>query len=155
MKENPTSPELISELSSPPSTDGTPRTSSSTDSEPLSVVTDQQDSALPTTTNNTWSSTSQTSDWDNWPSSPREIPRENPRNNLKEKLKNPEVPRRLKSLPPEKSKPRPTSEKPRKNTSRKSSLDLYIQSILLPFYCFRLILIWFTQFDKDSQFGKN
>ena len=62
MKENPTSPELISELSSPPSMDGTPRTSSSTDSEPLSVVTDQQDSALPTTTNNTWSSTSQTSD---------------------------------------------------------------------------------------------
>ena len=134
MKENQTSLKLISEFSSPTNTDGIPRISSSTDSELLSEVTDPLDSASLMTTNNTWSSTNQTSDWDNWPFSPREIQREKPRNNLKEKLKKPEVPKRLKSLPPEKSKPRPTLEEPRKSTSRKSSLDFVYSIHTFAFY---------------------
>ena len=148
MKENQTFPELISGISSPPSTDGMLRTSSFTDSELLSVVTDPVDSALPMTTNNTWLSTSQTSDSDNWAFFPREIQRESLRNNSKEKLKNPEVPKRLKFWLPEKSKPKPMSERPRNNTSRKSSHDLYIQSILLPFYSIRNFIHWISLFFR-------
>ncbi len=144
MRENPMFPKLTSKLSSPTSTAGMPRPSSSTASEQLSVVTDLLDSAFLMTTNNTWSSTNQTSDWESWPSYQKETPKEKLRNNLKEKLKNPEVPKRLKSLPPEKYKPKPTSEEPRKNTLKNLSHD----SVYSTHY-FYILLILDLSSDKQ------
>ncbi len=123
MKENQTYLKLILKLLSPPNTNGIPRTSSCSDSELLSVVTDQPVSVWPMTTNNTWLSTSLTSDWESWQFYPKETPRENLRNNLREKLRNQEELRRLKSLPPEESRPEVTLEKPKKITSRSLSHD--------------------------------
>ena len=118
MKANQTYPKPISRPSSQPNTDGIPRTSSFSDSELPSVVTDQLDSVWLMTTNNTLSSMNQTSDWENSLFSPRETPRESQKSNLKEKLKNQEVPKRLKFSPPERSKLKPMSEELKKNILR-------------------------------------
>ena len=121
MKANQTYPKPISRPSSQPNTDGISRTSSFSDSELLSVVTDQLDSVWLMTTNNTSSSMNQTSDWESSPFSPRETPRESQKSNSKEKSKNQEEPKREKSLPPERSKLKAMSEELKKNTLRNSS----------------------------------
>ena len=133
-KVNQTYPKLILRLSFPPSTDGMSKTSFYSDSELLSVVTDLLVSVLLMTTNNTWSSMSQTSDWENWPFYQREIQRERVRNNSKEKSKNQEVLKREKSLPLEKSKLKVMSEEPRKNILKNLSLEQSDVYSLLTFY---------------------
>ncbi len=115
MKANQTYPKLTLRLLSQPNTDGMSRTSSFSDSELPSVVTDQLDSVWLMTTNNTSSSMNQTSDWENSLFSPRETPRESQKNNSKEKLKNQEVPKREKFSLPERSKLKAMSEEPKKN----------------------------------------
>ena len=150
MKENQTFLKPTSRLSSPPSMDGTLRTWFSSDSELPSVVTDLPDSASLMTTNSTWWSTSQTSDWESWPSCQKETQKEKPRNNLKEKLKNPEASKRERSSPPEKYKPRPTSEKLRKITSRNlSDPSVYsIHYLHINFFYFLYFFISSPNFNK-------
>jgi len=132
MKENPTYHKLILKLWSQLNMDGISKISFFSDSELLSVVTDQPVSVWLMTTNNISSSMNQTSDWESWLFYQREILRENLRNNSKEKLRNPEVLKREKSSPPEKYKLKVMSEELKNNTSRNSSLDfVYLNHYLL------------------------
>jgi len=139
-KENQTYLKLILKLSSPLNMDGTPKTSFFSDSELLSVVTDQLDSVWLMTTNNIWSSTSQTSDWENWLFYQREIQRESLRNNWKEKSKNPEALKREKSWPLVKSKLKVMSEELKKNILKSSSPEDYSSDV------YSILTFWLSFF---------
>ena len=143
-----------------PSSNGILRTSSSSDSEPLSVETDQLDSFSSMIVKNTWSSTNPTTDWEDSPSSPRGTPRESQRRSWRERSRKPEQVRERKCWPLENAKPEPISRRPNKNILRRSSLpDLpyftYIlihqhsRSLIDPYHfiIFALLKVWLM--DKN------
>ena len=105
-----------------PSINGMLRISPSSDSELHSVDVDQLALLSSMTTKNHWSSSSLTTDSEDWRSYPKRTPREKPRNNSREKSRNLEELRKEKFWPLENQKPELTLKKPKTHTLRKSSL---------------------------------